>query len=177
MVRQHGNVFKVMHWLMALGILGAVGTAMTFNALGMSPLKFQVMSWHKWIGVVVLLLWVPRLIASKKGYQAVTTQSWEDTLAHLVHLALYGLMAVVPLLGIAMSQAKGFPVVLFGVWTVPVIPGVPSSAGEGLAEAHGIAAWTLVALILLHVAGAVKRQMTGEKVISQMASVTRKDEQ
>lgn len=160
---------------MAVGIMGAVATAMAFDDMAVSPLKFQLMSWHKWLGVLVLIPWVPRLIASKKGYQPVSSTGWEDKLAHAVHLGMYALMLVVPLLGIAMSQAKGFPVVLFGIIPLPSIPLVTSDMAEWLEHAHGIGAWSLILLIVLHVVGAIKRQMSGEKVITQMISNKKED--
>jgi cytochrome b561 len=165
----HSKAAKWMHWLFAGGVIAAVGLALAFDDMPFSPLKLTLMNYHKWIGVLVLALVVPRFFIAKAGFISASKQSWEDYLAAIVHKLMYVFMVLVPLAGIAMSQAKGFPVVLFGVVPLPSIPFVSSNMAEMLEGIHKTSAWLWVALIVLHVVGAIKRQLSGDKVISRMA--------
>jgi cytochrome b561 len=84
--------------------------------------------------------------------------SWQSRVYHATHAALYALFFVVPLLGWAYSSAAGFPVVLFGVLPLPDFMSVDKELAKTIKEVHGFAAFSLMALVGLHVAAAVKHQ-------------------
>lgn len=69
---------------------------------------------------------------------------------------MYGLFFAVPLLGWAYSSAVGFPVVLFGLWPLPDWVPVDRELGAALKPWHRGLAYSLAALIVLHVAAAMK---------------------
>ena len=69
------------------------------------------------------------------------------------------LFFAVPLSGWAFSSAAGFPIVLFGVLPLPDFVPVSEALADVLKEVHEIAAFAMAALVLLHVAGAVKHQV------------------
>ena len=84
------------------------------------------------------------------------------------HAALYGLLVVIPLSGWAASSASGLDVMLFDRWTIPPIAPV-SDAWENAAWAvHGAATKLLMGLVLVHVAGALKREMDGDGTLTRM---------
>jgi hypothetical protein len=76
----------------------------------------------------------------------------------LAHLALYGLFFAVPLSGWAYSSAAGFPVVVFGVLPLPDFVPVDRALAETLKGLHKLCTLSLAALVLLHVAAALKHQ-------------------
>ena len=57
-----------------------------------------------------------------------------------------------------MSSAKGFPVVWFGVLPLPDFVPKDKELGELLENVHAWLAYGLAALVLAHVAGALKHQ-------------------
>ena len=71
---------------------------------------------------------------------------------------MYVLFLAVPLLGWAYSSAAGFPVVWFGVWQLPDLVTANSELAEAIKPWHMITAYTLAALIVLHIAAALKHQ-------------------
>jgi cytochrome b561 len=75
-----------------------------------------------------------------------------------VHIALYVLFFAVPLAGWAYSSAAGFPVVVFGVLPLPDFVPVDKALAEAIKPWHGWLAYTLGALVVLHVAAALKHQ-------------------
>ncbi len=47
----------VLHWLIALLIFVAFPLGLYMHDLPLSPTKLQLYSYHKWIGITVLLAW------------------------------------------------------------------------------------------------------------------------
>lgn len=76
----------------------------------------------------------------------------------MVHLLLYLAFFAVPLTGWAMSSAKGFPIVWFGKLPLPDFVPKDHDLGELLESVHAWLAYGLAALVLAHVAGALKHQ-------------------
>ena len=149
----------LLHWLVALLILGSfvVGTYMV--DLDLSPLKLKVYSWHKWIGVTVFLLVAVRL-AWRVGLRApappMAMPAWQRRAAAISHVLLYLLMVVIPVSGWVMSSAGGFPVVYFGVLQLPDLVAKNKELFELMKSVHYILNKTLLAVVLLHVAAALK---------------------
>lgn len=147
-----------LHWLMALGLFGAIGMGWWASELPMSPLRLKAINWHKWGGVTLLLLALLRLAwrARHLPPPALPAPRWQAQAAAAVHGLLYALMLLVPLLGWSYSNAAGFPVVWFGVLPLPDFIGADKALAETLKGLHRVAAWTLLVLILAHVAAALK---------------------
>ena len=89
---------------------------------------------------------------------AAAMPAWQHWAHHGTHGALYALFFAVPLLGWAYSSAAGFPIVLFGVLPLPDFMPVDKALAEALKPWHGYAAYALAALVVLHVAAALKHQ-------------------
>ncbi len=77
-------------------------------------------------------------------------------IAHMVHIFLYVVLLLQPLVGILMSQANGYPVSVFGVFKLPSLVWQSPSLGNVLREAHGVTAVLLAAFIVIHAAAALK---------------------
>jgi cytochrome b561 len=148
-----------LHWALAIMILGMVGLGFYMHDLPLSPRKLQLYSWHKWAGVTVFLLVVVRL-AWRATHPApplpATTSRPVAIAAHAAHALLYVLMLALPLSGWLMSSAKGFQTVWFGVLPLPDLLSKDAALGERLADLHEALAIALLALVGLHVAGALK---------------------
>ena len=150
-----------LHWLLALALLGLLAMGAYMTSLPFSPSRLKLYNWHKWAGILVLALSVARLAwrLTHRPPADAAMPAWQRRAAHAAHAALYLLFFAVPLAGWAYSSAAGFPVVLFGVWPLPDLVGPDRALAETLKSVHGTLAWTLLALIVLHVAGAMKHQL------------------
>jgi cytochrome b561 len=72
---------------------------------------------------------------------------------------MYVLFFAVPLLGWAYSSAAGLSIVWFGVLPLPdFVPVNKELANSVLKPLHAYAAFTLAAVVLVHVAAAIKHQ-------------------
>ena len=116
----------VLHWLLALALLGLFGMGLFMADLPISPLRLKLYNWHKWAGVTVLTLsllrWAWRLTHRPPALPEALVQSmpvWQRVAHHATHHALYALFFIVPLVGWAYSSAAGFPIVVFGLLPLP----------------------------------------------------------
>jgi len=71
---------------------------------------------------------------------------------------LYLLMLATPIAGYLMSNTGGKPISYFGLFELPVLMGENHDLHEALEEVHEILAFTILALVILHVAGALKHR-------------------
>jgi len=147
-----------LHWLLALMIVGSLGVGLYMTGLPFSPLRLQLYNWHKWAGVTILALSALRLLwrLTHRPPADAPMPRWQRRTAHAAHGALYLLFFAVPLAGWAYSSAAGFPVVLFGVLPLPDFVGADRELSEALKPLHRMLAYTLAAVVVLHVAGALK---------------------
>src|SRR5690606_1611925 len=89
--------------------------------------------------------------------------------AHAAHWLLYALMLAIPLSGWTMSSAVGFPVVWFGVIQLPDLVPKDKALGEALKQAHQILNYTLLAMVVLHIAADLKHHFIDrDAVLSRM---------
>jgi cytochrome b561 len=153
-------VTRVLHWLMALGILAtfALGAYIARMEVGLSNL--WLFGLHKTLGIALLglgairVLW--HLVCPPPG-PLPGPPEWQMALARLTHKALYLLMFAVPLSGWAYASATGLDVLIFNRFTLPPIAPVSETWEARLLLLHETLTWTLLALVALHVAGALKR--------------------
>lgn len=150
----------LLHWLLALAIVGAFLVGLYMADLPFSPLRLKLYNWHKWAGVTILALSALRLLwrLTHRPPADAPMPAWQARVAQAVHGLLYLAFFAVPLTGWAMSSAKGYPIVWFGVLPLPDFVPKDHDLGELLEEVHAWLAYGLAALVLAHVAGALKHQ-------------------
>lgn len=149
----------LLHWLMAALIVAAFIVGLKLWGLPLSPLKFKLIAWHKWIGISVLILLLARIavrLACRVPPLPTHMTPAEQRIAHAGHLLLYVLMAAVPLAGWAMSSAYGIPVVYFGKITLPALLGTDLALGAQLKLLHQSLNLLLALAVIGHVLVAFK---------------------
>ena len=161
MTTPYTRTARSLHWLMALLLAGLLALGFMLETLPFSPRKLELVAWHKWAGVSVFLLALLRLAwrASHPPPPLPASTSRAVRLAAgAVHAALYGLMFAIPLSGWLMSSAKGVPTVWFGVLPLPDLIGKDKALADTLQALHATLNFTLIGLVSLHVAAALKHQ-------------------
>lgn len=148
----------LLHWLVALLIFAAFPLGVYMADLPFSPTKLQLYSYHKWIGITVLLLVAVRLAwrATHAAPAAAPAPRWQQAAATATHHLLYVLMVAVPLTGWLMSSAKGFQTVWFGVLPLPDLVAKDKALGDLLQTVHKLLNFTLLALVAVHIGAALK---------------------
>ena len=168
----------VLHWLMALLIFAAFPLGVYMHELPLSPDKLKLYSFHKWIGVTVLLLVAIRLswrLTHTPPALPDSVAAWQRRTSAIVHGLLYLLMIAIPLSGWLMSSAKGFPTVWFGVLPLPDLVGKNRELGDLLAGVHKALNFTLLALVILHVGAALKHHFIERQPFLQRMGWSRQE--
>ena len=148
---------RVLHWTMAVAVL-----AMVFIGVGMvstvSPRYWTLVSIHRPLGIVILALALLRLgVRLRYGAPALPADLpwWQKAGAKGSHVALYGLMIAMPLVGWGMLSAGGYPIELVGSLRLsPILPHDDGLYGV-LRIAHTWLAYLLFATFLAHLAAAL----------------------
>lgn len=155
-----------LHWVLAAGLLGLLAFGWYMVGLPFSPTKLKYYNWHKWAGVTILVLSALRLLwrlshrpPALPARMAAAMPRWQHVAHHGVHHLLYVLFFAVPLLGWAYSSAAGFPIVWLGMLQLPDFVSPSPELAEAIKPWHMIAAYTLAALVALHIAAALKHQL------------------
>jgi cytochrome b561 len=81
---------------------------------------------------------------------------WQQRAAQATHVAIYLLAFAIPLVGWAYSSAAGMQIVVYGVLPLPNLLMVDPDLAKAIKPWHGRLAFALGALVLLHVAAALK---------------------
>ena len=153
-----GVVSRTLHWVTAVLVLVALllGNWIASMDISLSTLKY--FGYHKTLGSVVLALVVLRIIWHRISAPPRPLSHgipWQDGLVRWVHRAFYVLLLAMPISGWVASSASGIDTLIFGRWTLPAFAPVSETWEEVGFVAHGIIAKVLVAIILLHVGGAL----------------------
>ena len=146
---------------MVLLIAGSFGVGFWMAGLPIGPQRFRAVPWHKAIGVVIFLLVSVRLLWRWRHPAPplpAGMPAWERIAAQASHWLLYLLMFAVPLSGFLMSSALGFSTVVFGV-RLPDLLERNRELGDTLKAVHYFLNKTLLVLVLLHFAAALKHYL------------------
>lgn len=180
----YGLIAIAFHWSMALLIVGMLALGLYMTSLPpTAPETFWYYQLHKSFGFVVLALAVLRLVWRVVNPAPKLPEGMnclERLLAHLGHTGLYALMLALPLTGWIMVSASpwNIPTVLFNTLPVPHLP-VPALLGDKTAaealmkELHETGAWLLIALLVAHVAAALKHHFLSRDTTLQRMISTR----
>jgi cytochrome b561 len=152
-----GLVAKTLHWLIAILIIGMLTVGLYMKSLPKSPIKFQLYDLHKAVGIVVLTLVIVRILWRFINITpALVMPLWERIAARASHYLLYIIMLAMPMSGWLMNSAADYPVSFFGLFTLPKLILPNETAYTIFNTAHTWLAYSLIGLIILHVAAALK---------------------
>ena len=130
----------VLHWLMALLMVSAYVVVNIANSLDHgSAARALSVRIHETLGLTILLLvWlrmVCRWVWAAPPIEPAPSP-WQALVGHAVHLLLYGLMVLMPLLGWLTLSARGRPVPFF-IWEFPSLMGPDTGWSHLFRSLHG----------------------------------------
>jgi cytochrome b561 len=182
---RYSSVAIVLHWTIAVLILLNLYIALKFD--GMRGLAlFKAYQLHKSIGLTVLILSLARLgwrLTHRAPQLPSDMPRWERLAAGATHWAFYGFMIGIPLTGwvIVSASPTNIPTLLWNKIPWPHLEFVHNLAmparkalEDNMAEVHEILGFTMLALIVLHMAAALKHQFFNrDEVLGHMLPFAR----
>lgn len=159
------------HWITAALVLAQIAIGLKFGDMPKGPARLELFTWHKTVGVTILLLAVVRLairLSNPPPPFPADFPKWERFAAVWTHRIFYFMLFALPLTGLAAisAHATGPTTPLIGGIPFPVIPGVGEKLGETLGGIHGLLVWTTIALLVLHIGAALKQQFIDRTLVA-----------
>jgi cytochrome b561 len=154
----YAGASKFLHWLTALCIFIVLPAGIILEDLPEGPIQNLGYDLHRSFGFVILCLAVMR-IAVRLFYGAPAAYAgltpFERRASAAVHHALYLLVFLTPLLGWAATSAYPVKISVFWLFDLPPLAPANEALSKILFKAHTIAAFSMAALLVAHIGGAL----------------------
>ena len=140
----YGVVTRVLHWLVALLMIGLIVLGWWMVGLGYYDRWYHdALESHKALGMIVLALGSAKVV-------------WYLVNARVAFLLL---MVVIPVSGYLISTSAGDGISVFGLVEVPALVSKDDRVRDLAIAVHYYAAYTAAALVCLHAGAALKHQL------------------
>lgn len=153
----YNKVARILHWTMAVLIVGNL-----IGGLIHDIAPRMIMPGHFMGGLLILTLAVIRLLwrlTHRPPAWPAHFATWEKVSAGAVHWAFYVMMILVPLSGWLMVSSSDRTISIYGLFNLPKLPVEQSEAfGQLMSERHELLAYATIALLVFHIAAALRHQ-------------------
>lgn len=170
-IEKYSRTAVALHWLIALLIFANVLLVWIVDHLPDDMVR-PVIDTHKSFGITVLGLAIMRVLwraTHRAPPLPPSYPAWERFGAHAAHFVLYALIFCLPLSGwmhdSAWKDAPTHPMFLYGLvpwprigWLMAINPADKDYWHDLLGRVHMSFGYVLYAMVVLHVAGALKHQ-------------------
>ena len=174
----YSRPLRWIHWSIALLVTCQFAVAVVVTQLRSLAYGRLVLSLHRQLGLVILLLIVARLFLRQTApaFAPGILPTWQVRAAQVVHRAFFVILVAQPVIGILVAWGRGDAVGLFGVMQIQSPFDISDAARERLMTAHEVTATLLFALCLVHIAAAFfNRAVRQVSVIERMFPSASKD--
>ncbi len=156
----YGVISIVLHWLVAVAVIGLFASGLWMVDLGYyDPWYHRAPDLHKSVGMVLLVAVAARIVwrwAGGAPEPEPGARPWEIGVARWVHrLLAFGPLAIIAA-GYLISTAKGDPVLVFGLVSIPATLEGGARQADVAGAVHYWLAVALIGLAGLHALAALK---------------------
>lgn len=155
---RYGGVARLLHWAIVLLVVVQLATkAVPVGWLGVFS-EERLNAWHLGVGPMILVIMLVRLgwrLTHAPPPPPRDLPLGLQLLSRATHWAFYALLVLIPVIGWAAASGYGAAATLLGIVPLPAIAAKNDRLAETLGALHGTLAWVLLAVIALHVAGAL----------------------
>lgn len=159
----YGLVSKLLHWSIALLILGLVALGAYMVNLGYYDNGYyETRDWHKSLGLTVLLCGAVFLgwkMISPSPPLPASMGRLQRAAANGAHHLLYLMMFVLPVTGYIITISEGKAVPVFGVLELPALFAVSDPVRDVATKLHAWCAYGTAILAAGHAGAAIKHQL------------------
>lgn len=154
-----GWIAQALHWTVAILLVAQYWLAWMAADLPLGMQKLILLTRHKSLGLLILLLVLSRLLWrlwNPTPAPPPAMPGWQRHLATATQGLIYGCLIALPVSGWIMSSARNFPVSFFGLWQLPDLVEPDETVYQFTRDFHGAVTWLLGLAVTLHVIGALK---------------------
>jgi len=173
----YGLVSQLFHWLIVGLILFQYTWAWRIDQAEGIRVRFELVTQHKTIGMLVLGLAIARLLwrlFNRPPALPSTMRGWEQTAAKAGHWALYGLIFAVPLSGWLYSSAAGYADFWWGPISFPSLVETNEALEDRMHLVHQSLAISLGVMALIHALAALRHHFINkDDVLKRMLPIWR----
>ena len=160
--RKYPGSMRAFHWIMAILIFGQIYVGWYMTPWKNTDLINELYVWHKSFGLLIFLLVVLRLLnrwRSDPPELPESIPSLDRTLAHWAHRLIYVFIVLIPITGYILSSTYKYSsgITFFGI-DIPELLPKNDTAFAIFDRMHAILAYTMLAVLTLHVAGVIKHR-------------------
>ncbi|ASM50245.1 cytochrome b561 [Pseudoalteromonas espejiana DSM 9414] len=155
----YGLIAILLHWLMAITVLGLFGLGLYMVELTYYDSWYKgSLDLHKSIGITLAAVFVFRVLWRLFSNQpkSLSSNKVMNQLAHTAHIVMYLILAVIMVSGYLISTADGRPINVFSVLSVSALDFTFDEQADIAGEIHYYGACILIGLSVLHALGALK---------------------
>ena len=169
----------ILHWLIGVCVIAQITLGLWMITIPKTPVGVRA-GWfnvHKSIGITLAVLILLRLLwrfAHRAPALPSTMPPWERFAAKANHALLYLCMIVMPVSGYLGSSFTKYPIIYFGIklphwgWDAPELKDLCS-------QVHFVTVTIFIALIVIHIAAAVKHWLIDRDGVVERMWFTRPD--
>ncbi len=172
LARPYDLVARTFHWLIALLVVVQASIALVLPSLLPKTAEDSLTNWHLSVGSTILFIMLLRLawrLTHTPPPPLADLPPALRLLSRATHWAFYVILIVLPLLGWTAASAYGATVRLFGLIPLPSLVAPDKPFAEAVGRVHATVAFVLLALIVLHIAGALYHALIKrDRVIHRM---------
>ena len=178
-VIRYDRVQRILHWLIAVVILSMIAIGLYMVQLpkewelppGQESVRAFWFLLHKSLGITAAALILVRIgwrLTHKAPPLPSYVPKWQQRLSGFVHGLLYALMVAMPLSGYLQSMFSKYDTKLWGI-VLPRLAEPSTALREQFSEVHEILAFTLIAVLALHISAAIRHRLTNRDISDRMS--------
>jgi len=149
---------RTLHWITAALVLILLPLGLVIANKWGGPWQDQLYNLHRSIGALLI-----PVIITRFGYRLThrpvplgdEIPPAQRHAAHATHWTLYALLLIQPFVGWAASAAYPAPVIVFGLFDLPMIIGPNRALSDQLVTVHRSIALVIACLVTVHIAAAL----------------------
>ncbi|HEY8615184.1 methyl-accepting chemotaxis protein [Phenylobacterium sp.] len=167
---RYPRLLRLIHWTVA-GLIGLqLAVMLLFKQMASLEYGQAVLAVHANCGLGILLMGSLRLAVAPRHRSPpplAGTPAWQVWAARLVHWGMLAIIVGLPALGIALAWARGDAFKVLGLIAVPPMIEANLDLADVLLTCHRAAAYSLIVLIVTHLAAVVFNALIRRKDVLQ----------
>jgi cytochrome b561 len=170
-----GSLTKFFHWIIALLVIIQfyLGLWAVWVLPQHSPkLELYIAKLHEPIGILIFCLGTVAILWMLINPHPLFPNAmilWERIVARVTHMLLYLALLIMPISGITMAMANGYPPNFFNLYQFPMLLAKNKDLANLAFSIHKYVGYVLLALIILHILAAFKHHFINrDNVLKRM---------